>query len=61
MVQPGELVRETVMLDGLPQNSPGRYSAGSWGSLILAVVFGVGAGGALYWLLSQAAEIVKQA
>ncbi len=45
------------MLDGLPTDWPARYSAGSWGTLLAALVFGLGAGGLLFGLLWYAASL----
>ena len=48
------------MLDGLPTDWPGRYSMGSWGTLLAALVFGLGAGGLLFGLLWYAASLVGE-
>ena len=45
------------MIDGLPDDVPGRYSVGTWGTLIFAIIIGVALGGGLYWMLDYAASV----
>ncbi len=45
------------MIDGLPNDVPGRYSVGTWGTLIFAIVFGAALGGGLYWMLNHVASV----
>ena len=48
------------MIDGLPQDSPGRYSVGSWGGLLLAILVGLACATGLLWLLCYAADVGTQ-
>jgi hypothetical protein len=44
------------VIDGLPGDSPGRWSQGSWGGLLFALLFGLAAGGLLLAMLWYAAN-----